>query len=664
MKIKFALQRLTEKFYSVEEKFSSRSFEEAAEIFYRLRYALGGIFLLLCVLLEIHGSSINFYAKIFNHPELNINLLGVSRLIRTDEWVVFTPFAFSQYFTDFSITNDLIRGTLTNAFVVYGQAIQHLAMIFRPAQLGYLFLDQGSGLAFFWVSRLVELFLISFEFARKILNAKKSLSLLYAVMIAFSPLAQWWWAVNFTAEILFAGQGVVLFWKLYLGHNDGKRFLFAIGALWCAGIYIMSLYPAWQVPFGWTFLLCAIAVTANFSDVLKILRRDKIFWLIGLLVMLAPICHVMYISADAIAAVRATDYPGSRFEVGGSMSPLFSMFYGFSSLLPAFSIFNLTNNCEAATFFSVAPLGLLVFAIVTFRRKQLDLLMTLLVGLTFIFTLWEVVGFPSWLSKITLLFQTTDNRLRIVLDFIQMLILFRGLSLIELNFSRAEKFFLAAIISIVGTNLTCSFLGEWMSSGKIFFMTAFVFVAVYLFAGRLTNLRVGILIVMMLLIGAPVNPVAHGVDCIYELPIGQKISELVQAEVDSGKQKSLWIVEDEDMQINNFPIMFGAPTINTTNIYPALERWKKLDPDGKNRRIYNSYAHISIILTEEPTNFSSAVLGDHFNLNLNPADLHKLDVKYILSRKGDLEKFSAPKVKIKKLYENRGSFIYSVAYAT
>ena len=188
IKIKLLIQTVQEKIYAAEDIFSSRKVTEAAENFYRLRYVLGGIFLLLCVLLEIHGSSIGIYTKIFDKPELDINLLGKFRGIRSDEWLVFTPFAFSQYFTNFSMISDIVRGTATNMFIVYGQAVHHLAMIYRPAQIGYLFLDQGSGLAFFWVSRLVVLFLVSFEFAKKILNVNRRLSLLYAVMVTFSPL--------------------------------------------------------------------------------------------------------------------------------------------------------------------------------------------------------------------------------------------------------------------------------------------------------------------------------------------------------------------------------------------------------------------------------------------------------------------------------------------
>ena len=653
------MKRLLDFFTGLDKNFSTRQFDELAQIIFKLRFIIGAIIFLLCVLLEIHGSSIGIYAYFLQHPELDINILGVSREIRSDEWIIFTPFAFAQYFTNFSMISDVIRGTATNIFMTYGQAVWHPAQIFRPAQIGYLFLDQGSGLAFFWTGRLIVLFLISFEFARKILNAKNNLSLLYAVMIAFSPLAQWWWAVNSIAEILAAGQGLVLFWKLYLQEPARKRFLYAAGFLWCAGIFVFALYPAWQISFGYVFLFCLIAVTLEAADVKNILRRDKIFWLIGLLLTFAPIAHAFYVSIDMIRLTAATIYPGSRFILGGEMSPLYQMLYGINALLPFFDTdaTGITNNSEAATFFSAAPLGLLLFFYATFKRNRFDIFMTLLVILSGLFMLWEMFGVPAWLAKITLMGNVPANRARIVIDFMQLLILIRGLSLIELNLSRAEKIFLAGAISISGTLALCDFFGAWLGIKKIIVLILFTFTALYLFASKLTNLRVGILIAMMILIGATVNPIARGVDCVYKIPVGEKISEIARAD------KSLWLVEDSGVALNDFPIMFGAPTINSVNIYPALERWQKFDAGGKNFELYNRYAHISIILTNDTTHFYLNQ-GDYFTLFLNPADLPKLETRYIFSRNGELENFSTPQVKIKKIYEDAGSFIYSVAYAT
>ena len=237
------------------------------------------------------------------------------------------------------------------------------------------------------------------------------------------------------------------------------------------------------------------------------------------------------------------------------------------------------------------------------------------------------------------------------------MILIRGLSLTELNFSRGAKIFLASAISIVVTILACNFLGDWMRLSRIIIMTGFVFAVIYLLTSKPTNLRIGLLILMMMIIGATVNPVARGVDCVYKIPVGEKISELARAD------KSLWLVEGGDIAFNDFPIMFGAPTINSVNIYPVLDRWRTLDPTGKDFSVYNRYAHIPVTLSRNATEFKY-IQQDCFSLELNPDDLIKLDVRYIFSQRAELENFSTRKVKIKMIYHEAGNFIYSVAYAT
>ena len=209
------------------------------------RWLLGLVVLVLCVILELHGSSIGLYAKIFDYPDSNIVIFGRNRAIRSDEWLVFTPFAFSQYFTDFAYFGDIVRGTATDMFMVYGQPVWDIGMIFRPTQWGYLFLEPGAGLSFFWMSRWIFLFLISFEFSRILTNDKKYMSFAYAIMVAFAPVVQWWFSVNSFVEILMFGQVIILLWNRYLLSEMLKsRIFYIVGMFWCAGGYLFSIYPA------------------------------------------------------------------------------------------------------------------------------------------------------------------------------------------------------------------------------------------------------------------------------------------------------------------------------------------------------------------------------------------------------------------------------------
>ena len=462
--------------------------ENLSEKIFEKRWTIGGILILIFTIFEIHGSSISIYANILEHNELSDIIFGKYRPIRSDEWLVFTPFAFSQYFTNFSLISDIVRGAPTNMFMTYGQAVWHPAIIFRPAQIGYLFFDTGSGLAFFWTSRLIILFLVSFEFARLFLQVDKKFSVIYAIMIAFSPLAQWWWSVNSIAEILAAGQGVVVCWKLYLENfQDRKRFFYLAGFLYAAGVFIFGIYPAWQVSFGYIFLFCLIAVSFQQKNSLQSLWRDKFFWIFGTLIMLAPIIHAVYISRDMIELQMATEYPGKRFTLGGNLSlPIILkalLMYGIDVILPfnsmkdAFIVLDNVkisfNECEAASFFTMAPLGWLMFFYLRFKLKQKDFLMTLMFAITFLFLVWEFTNIPAWLAKFSFMSMATNNRVRSAIDFAQLIMVFRGLTLIKNFPSPFVRLVLAEVIAILSVIGMYHALPEWFGIKKGFSVFAF-----------------------------------------------------------------------------------------------------------------------------------------------------------------------------------------------
>lgn len=74
--------------------------------------------------------------------------------------------------------------------------------------------------------------------------------------------------------------------------------------------------------------------------------------------MLAPIAHALYVSQDMIQAQMATEYPGQRFNLGGGWSPLLWLIYP-ASIFASFT--DEINACARATFFSMTPLGLILF---------------------------------------------------------------------------------------------------------------------------------------------------------------------------------------------------------------------------------------------------------------------------------------------------------------
>ena len=113
--------------------------------------------------------------------------------------------------------------------------------------------------------------------------------------------------------------------------------------------------------------------------------------------------------------------------------------------------------------------------------------------------------------------------------------------------------------------------------------------------------------------------------------------------------------------MDNFSIIAGAPTINSVNTYPNLERWKVLDPELKYKDIYNRYAHINVnILNNNNFNIDKFqfLYPDSFQINVTLDDLKKINTKYILSDI-NLEKYNSSE-NIKLLKHINNYYIYEL----
>lgn len=131
----------------------------------------------------------------------------------------------------------------------------------------------------------------------------------------------------------------------------------------------------------------------------------------------------------------------------------------------------------------------------------------------------------------------------------------------------------------------------------------------------------------MSLLGLCVNPVQHGTKVIYENETVKEISSIREED-----PEALWIFVSKDSHVNNIPVAVGARTINSTNTYPTLERWHKIDKTGQYEDVYNRYAFIKADITDGDTKFTLNN-PDDITVELNQNDLDTLGISYILSYK-------------------------------
>ena len=648
---------LTACFLFIVGKFGKR----ILKVLFDYRYPIALLVLAFCVFFELSGSSLGFWATSLEGS--SDTLFGSVRPIRSDEWLVFTPFALAQSQVGFPLISDVIRGDETITSMVYAQPSWSIATIFRPFLWGYLLLGAAKGLSFFWTARIIALFLVTFECARLYTKDNKYLSALVATLVAFAPIVLWWFAINGIVELFVFGQLLVIGLYHFLRSDTLKsRFAWAFLMAWFAGCFVMILYPAWQVPGFYVFLGMGIWVVLDYRKnrgdfrELQVTRAQTVACFVGAIVLFTTLLGVSFWEGkDAISATVNTVYPGSRSETGGNgASLLFN--YGLSLLLTV-ADFTTINQCEYAAFFSLFPLGSLLGLYALGRYR--DSFSGIFVFLQIVFLVYVCVGFPEWLSKITLFSNVTEKRLMLMIGFVEILLIVRFLYLYKIQQivgASGNRKRLIVLGILVLCSLTIGYLGSILDPNIAVLAKLFAFLALMVFV--IVGVSLGIYLIeykdhflqetrfysaerLMLLslfcvvgiAGFFVNPVQNGLGAIADSSQSLAVQQIVNNDPE-GKWISL-----NSPHSGQFLIANGAPTINSVNTYPDLDRWRQIDTQGTYSDVYNRYAHITVVLQEsKPTQFELTA-GDAFTLKLNSNDLSTLDVSYIYTDKelSDLE---------------------------
>lgn len=636
------------------------------DFIYKYRFALALAVFAICVALQLHGSSMGVWNVYLDKGEIPSRfqepLFGLARGIRSDEWNVFTPIAMSQDFNDYGIVNSLARAWPTDMLTIYNQPVWDITLIAKPFYWGYLLFGSSYGLSWFWAGRMIALFLVTFEMFMMLTKGKKGYAVAAAFLISFAPVVQWWFAINFFVEMLVAGQLAIL--MIYHFMNEGnlfKKALYAIVFALCGLAYIFALYPAWMIPLMYVFIALAVwVIVTNFKNGKR--RKAEWFYALGAFALIGGIAGFWFLrSQDAFALTMNTVYPGRRMYTGGNGKDL--MFSYTTNLLTPYR--STVNPCEGAMMYGFFPLTEIIALIYLIKKRFKDLLTVLLLILAVFFTFIAVIGIPEWLAKVTLLSNTTE-RIVPIICLIEIFIYLRILSATDepllqkpwlrgvaigggVCISLAAVYF-ATRTQYVQTLPSAGIPGVYLI-GFAAIMSAFM---AYFFIQRKKTIKTIFIVCLCALSffsGMFVNPIMRTTDAIYDKPLANAIQQI--QEEDPG----VWIGE---YPVSNFFIANGAPTITSTNIFPALERWGEFDENGEYRDTYNRYAHIILSFTEGETELGPGPAGDTFALHLNPNDLYKLGVKYICVSPETViptEKFDGS---LSVLYEDEKAKIYRV----
>ncbi len=630
--------------------------KKIGEFIYKYRFLIALLLLIVLVIGKFNGSSIGLWK---NEVEPNIDysnstIIGTNREVRSDEWLVNTPFAISQKYNEYKYFSDLPRGTKTDMYTTIFVPVKDILIIARPFNIGYLLLGEEYGLSFYWYGRLIALFLVTFELMMLITKKKKLLSLAGAILITGSPLVSWFYS-NYIVDLLISGQLCLLLFNSYLETKNIKlRILYSILLGLSFSWFTLTIYPAWQVPLGYMYLAFMIWIFVKNKDNNKL--KDYLLLLISGIVYFALLLRFYLLSKETIDILMNTVYPGNRIVTGGGafikhfIYPI-SLFFGIADY---------HNPCESAGVYSLFPIPIVLSIIYLIKNKnkkdkdKTKLLILLLVITSIVLTTFTIIKVPEIVAKITLLSMSPTERIVPIIGIICAYLLVLTVSKIEIkkNWTKVIILFFTIVGSYIIIKIGSLDRTWFLTSKKLIVSLLFLSITIYLYINSKKTRNYYLLSILLIITGlinlALVNPVNRGTGVLHNSKTAKEIQKIVKKDKDAK-----WISIDS-IFLGNYVIANGGKSINSTNIYPNIDLWKKIDKDDS---IYNRFAHVIIELTNEENKFE-LVQQDIIKLYLNYNYLDDLDIKYLITNK-ELDIIEEYKDKIKIIYNYDNIWIYN-----
>ncbi|MGX7174302.1 DUF7657 domain-containing protein [Enterococcus ratti] len=633
------------------------------DIFLKLRYLIGLLVVIVIVTFNLNGSSLGVWDKYVSQREDGKKtdvIFGQSREVRSDEWLVQTPFYLSQAENDYPLVNKDYSLNGQNMIIAYNSPVKDITVIGKPFNWGFFFLGRDRGLSFYWGMKLVVMVLLGFELLMILTKRKKELSLIGAFGLAFSPAVQWWFMQHVGDLIFFTLGLMVAFYHYFYQHEKKgiRAMMMCLIVLFGLG-FILVIYPAHQVMLAYLLVFYFVGLFIYYGKRITWDRVDAYLILGAVLLIGGVMLHFWLTSKDALLASLNTLYPGKRVSTGGKWK-LEEFFYFLTNWKISFKDINFSNNSEVALFYHFFPTVFLASPFVLFGKKNSEqkLFGRILMVFCLFSIVWITTGLPEWFAELTLLSYVPPFRAILTFSFAACLLTIWFISYIwqEDVFPTWYKFvLLGANASLYAYVLMTSKLTNYFSELEILLivLAGTVMLAFILFRRcRLFYFAFATLIVVS---GCFVNPIVEGTGAIFEKTLAKEIKK-----IDQKDPQQIWLTEDE---IYNFTPTLGVRAFNAVRFYPDMPAWEKIDPKKKYEKYYNRYAHTRAFIAKEETSF---ILdrSDMFSVTLNFKDAKKLGIKYVVSKRPLTDYNQLYQAQFSQLYgpDKDGYMIFEVSY--
>lgn len=575
-------------------------------ITYRFRYLLASALLLLLVLGKFSGSSLGFYDGMLvdnTDSYIESTLLGIPQGIRGDEWATEKPYYFAQRSVDYDYYNNNLMLDGCDMVIHAFAPVKNIIILARPDLWGFLFLPNDYAFAFYWNLRILLLFMASFELGYMLTKSKKY-GVIWALFVCFAPPIQWWLSQTFMIIVWSGEYFIVLFNKLLVNNRWKNKTIYVVLSAWSGIIYIMTMYPATQVPMAYIFaVLVVYVIMVNWREH-PFNTKNIICYVFIIVLLLCFMGYYYHMSGTAMNILLDTNYPGKTrrwielqwdYELLQFVNP-------FSWMNPIETI----NNCEASQYYSFMPFVIICLCFVTkeMKKNSKNILVLAYSLLAVCLFLWQISYMPqiTWLNKITLLSYSYPIRILLAVGFGFTLILFVLLHYMESQKIEGNQLGIKALISYVLFAFTYSLtaksnlIAENIREGGYLFIiiVVYAYLGFCIISARKKYIKKFILMYLCILFfsTAFINPITYGTDSMFEKTTMSKVREI------NAQEPGKWMVSGSPT-ISNLVTAQGVSRVTGTYYYPDEKMMEIIDPKHEYENMWNQYAHIDMRLTDD-----------------------------------------------------------------
>src|SRR6478752_1395385 len=271
------------------------------------------------------------------------------------------------------------------------------------------------------------------------------------------------------------------------------------------------------------------------------------------------------------------------------------------------------NICEASGFIMFFPMVFYAIGYYYFKTKRTDPLLISISIFLLIGLLYVLIGFPAFLSKITLFSMSPDFRTLPIVGVTNcfLLICYIASNKMEIKKERiswVELGVLAAatlVFMLIVTTQINKATENFFTSTQVGVAITLILVSYLLIRYknfRFANPALLILLIGMVVSNANVNPVTEGLAPILENPL-----VIDSKEIHEKDPSARWALFG-NTRLTHLLKANGIDLFNSVKLVPPMKDMKVLDPTGKYDSIYNRYAWMTM---------NSKQVAQYFDVNWN-----------------------------------------------